>query len=156
MALITGIAFAGLSVGIDSWQRGTRKIQELDSRMSVGRLLKRQLSVATGTMKGTATTLEFVSQYSLANGPGDAMVVSYTFESGSLRYAEVPLARRKTLDTAADTQSLGAFTAIEFGFLAKDSLGGAVWLEEWNREGLPPAVQTKIGDDVMVVPMVNR
>src|SRR5262245_35467870 len=47
MALITGIAFSGLSAGIDSWERGTRRIQELDRRVSVERLLARQLPLAT-------------------------------------------------------------------------------------------------------------
>jgi prepilin-type N-terminal cleavage/methylation domain-containing protein len=156
MALITSIAFAGLSAGIDSWRRGTRKIQEMDRRVSVERLLKRQLSLASGTMKGTASTLEFVSPYSLANGPADAMAVKYAFESGTLQYVETPPAQRAAADSDAASQSLGAFTNIQFGFLSKDPLGKPTWLDEWNAEGLPTAVRAKIDEDVIVIPVVNR
>ena len=70
MALITGVAFAGLSIGMDSWERGSRKIEELDRRFSVERLIQRQLPLAVpGQFVGRSNELEFISTYSLANGP---------------------------------------------------------------------------------------
>src|SRR5262245_59023064 len=94
MALITGVAFSGLSAGIDSWERGTRRIQELDRRVSVERLIGRQLPLAAeGLFDGNNTALEFVSSYSLANGSGDPMTVKYSFESGNLIYSETPMTK---------------------------------------------------------------
>ena len=118
MALITGIAFAGLSVGINSWERGTRRIQELDRRVSVERLLERQLPLAMeGLFKGNNTTLEFVSSYSLANGSGDPVTVKYSFESGNLIYSETPLAKYTAgYSDAGVMQSLGGFANLRFSY----------------------------------------
>jgi hypothetical protein len=157
MALITGIAFAGLSVGLDTWQRGTRKIQDLDRRVSLERLLRRQLSVSSGGLKGTTSTLEFASQYSLANGLGDDLAVKYTFESGNLLYVETPLAQYMPDSSSNEvTQSLGGFTKIGFAFLNDDALGKPTWFEQWDYERLPSAIRITVDQDVMTVPMVNR
>jgi prepilin-type N-terminal cleavage/methylation domain-containing protein len=158
MALITGIAFSGLSAGIDSWERGTRRIQELDRRVSVERLLARQLPLATkGQFEGNSTTLEFVSSYSLANGPGDPMTVKYSFESGNLVYSEIPLAKYTAgYGEAAVMQSLGAFTEVRFSYLGRDSLGNRAWVNEWKSDSPPPVVRFEINKDVMIVPIMNR
>jgi prepilin-type N-terminal cleavage/methylation domain-containing protein len=158
MALITGIAFAGLRVGIDSWQRGTRRIQELDRRVSVERLLGRQLPLAiVGQLKGNGTTLQFVSSYSLANGPGDPMVVTYSFEAGNLIYNETPQSKYTEGDADAGVmQSLGGFTNVRFRYLGRDPLEHLVWLDEWEASNLPPVVRVEINQDVMTLPMVNR
>jgi len=158
MALITGIAFAGLRVGIDSWERGTRRIQELDRRVSVERLIERQLPLAIpGQFKANRTTLQFVSPYSLANGPDDAMAITYTFEAGSLAYSETPLAKFAAGDTEGSLmQSLGAFTGVRFGFAGNDPLGKPAWLDEWDSRTPPPVVRVEINKDVMVLPIVNR
>jgi len=158
MALITGIAFAGLRVGIDSWERGTRRIQELDRRVSVERLLERQLPLAiAGQFKGSGTTLQFVSPYSLANGPDDPMTVTYSFESGNLIYSETPLAKYTAGSSDADVmQSLGAFTNVRFRYAGKDPLGNRAWLDEWDASTPPPVVRFEINKDVMILPMVNR
>jgi prepilin-type N-terminal cleavage/methylation domain-containing protein len=158
MALITGIAFSGLSAGIDSWERGTRRIQELDRSVSVERLLARQLPLATkGQFEGNSTTLEFVSSYSLANGPGDPMTVKYSFESGNLVYSEIPLAKYTAgYGEAAVMQSLGAFTEVRFSYLGRDSLENRAWLNEWKSDSPPPVVRFEINKDVMIVPIMNR
>ena len=71
MALITGVAFAGFSVGIDSWHRGSRKIDDLDRRFAIERVLQRQLALADHVFRGDRDQLEISTSYSLANGPGD-------------------------------------------------------------------------------------
>ena len=158
MALITGVAFSGLSVGIDSWERGTRRIQELDRRVSVERLLGRQLPLATvGVFEGNSGTLEFVAPYSLANGPGDPMAVKYSFEAGKLVYRETPLAEYTAgYSDAAVNQSLGAFTDVRFSYLGRDSLGNRSWLNEWQDQTPPSVVRVEINKDVMILPMANR
>jgi general secretion pathway protein J len=158
MALITGIAFAGLRIGIDSWERGTRRIQELDQRISVERFLERQLPLAIeGQFKGNRTILEFISSYSLANGPGDPMTVKYSFESGDLIYSETPLAKYTAgFSDAGVTQSLGRFANVRFGYLGDDSLGKPAWFDEWDGSKPPAVVRFEINKDVMILPMVNR
>jgi prepilin-type N-terminal cleavage/methylation domain-containing protein len=158
MALITGIAFAGLRVGIDSWERGTRRIQELDRRVSVERLLERQLPLANqGQFKGDSTTVQFVSSYSLANGPGDPMAVKYSFESGNLIYNETPLAKYTAgYSDAGVMQSLGAFANVRFGYAGNDPFGRPAWLDKWDDGMPPPVVRVEINKDVMILPMVNR
>jgi prepilin-type N-terminal cleavage/methylation domain-containing protein len=158
MALITGIAFAGLSAGIDSWQRGTRKIQELDRRTSVERLIERQLPLATpGQLKGSGTELQFVSTYSLWNGPGDPMAVTYSFESGNLVYSETPLAKYTAgYPEAGLMQSLGNFANFHWGYLGKDALDHQAWLDQWNSNALPAVIRVEVDKDVMIIPMVNR
>jgi prepilin-type N-terminal cleavage/methylation domain-containing protein len=159
MALITGIAFAGLRVGIDSWERGTRRIQELDRRVSVERLVGRQIPLASeGEFKGDSTTLQFISSYSLVNGPGDAMVVKYSFESGDLTYSETPLAKYTAgYADASVSQSLGGFANVSFGYAGKDPVANrVVWLPEWDNRTPPPVVRVEINNDVMILPIVNR
>src|SRR6266849_3925288 len=71
MGLITGVAFAGFSIAIQSWEKGSKRIQDLDRRFAVERLLQRQLALASSDdFRGDDRTLEFTSSYSLANGSG--------------------------------------------------------------------------------------
>ena len=46
MALITTVAFAALSIAIDTWHRGSQRIDDLDRRFSAERLLVRQVTLA--------------------------------------------------------------------------------------------------------------
>src|SRR5262245_25475534 len=93
MALITGVAFAGFSIGIDSWRRGTRRIEDLDRRFAVERLLQRQIAMADSQIfNGDTHQLEFTSTYSLANGPGEPVWIKYQMDADGLKYSEVPLA----------------------------------------------------------------
>src|SRR5262249_44617492 len=104
------------------------------------------------------TTLQFISPYSLANGPGDPMAVMYSFESGNLIYTETPLAKYTAGNSDAGAmQSLGGFTNIRFGYAGKDPVTNRpAWLDEWNDRTPPPVVRFEINKDVMILPMVNR
>src|SRR4029077_12669233 len=129
-----------------------------DRRVSVERLLGRQLPLATeGIFQGDSSTLEFISPYSLANGPGDPMDVKYSFESGNLVYNETPLAEYTAgYSDAAVKQSLGAFTDVRFSYLGRDSLGNRSWLNEWKDRTPPSVVRVEINKDVMILPMAKR
>ena len=101
MALIATVAFAGLSIGVDTWRRGSRKIEQMDGRAMVERLLKRQLPVAypmqfqTGwnespfvMFRGTNTQLEFIADYSALDGQSDFRKIGYLFDQDGFRYQE--------------------------------------------------------------------
>jgi prepilin-type N-terminal cleavage/methylation domain-containing protein len=158
MASITAVAFAGLSIGIDTWQRGSRKIEELDRTFALERLLNRQVAVADPQLfLGGVRELEFVSTYSLANGSGDPVRVKYWFDSGKLLYAEMPAADYSSEAVGAViNQTIGSFSQISFRYLGRDQGGQAAWVSEWTQNGLPPAVQVQIGSDVLTIPTVNR
>src|SRR5436190_23452883 len=94
MALITTVAFAGLSIGIDSWRRGTRKIDELDRRFAIERLFQRQIASADGNLfRGNNQELEFISGYSISNGTGHQVWVKYVREENDLLYSETSAAQ---------------------------------------------------------------
>src|SRR3989442_15494747 len=72
LGMIATVAFAGLSIGIDSWRRGSQRIEDLDRRFAVERLLQRQIALSDSHIfRGDDRQLEFSTSYSLANGPGD-------------------------------------------------------------------------------------
>ena len=158
MAIITSVAFAGLSIGIDSWQRGSRKIEELDRTFALERLLQRQVALADPQLfLGGVSELEFVSTYSLANGTGDPVRVKYRFDSGKLVYDEIPAVEYSSGAAGAGiSQTIGGFSRIGFRYLGSDQGGQAAWINEWMQNGLPRAVQVQIGSDVVTIPMVNR
>ena len=157
MALITGVAFSGLSIAIDSWQRGSRKIQELDRRASVERLMQRQVALADVQLfRGDPHEIEFISNYSLANGSGDPVWVKYSFDAMKLGYREKPAAEYTPEFNDAVSQTLGDFSRIEFRYLSTDALDNNVWINEWKQGGLPIVVQARIDDDVVTIPMVNH
>ena len=54
MAMVVTIAFAGLRVGLNGWERGGRALDEMDRRALVERLIQRQLAV--GADSGSVTT----------------------------------------------------------------------------------------------------
>ena len=74
LGMIATVAFAGLSIGIDSWRRGSQRIEDLDRRFAVERLLQRQIALSDSHIfRGDNRQLEFSTSYSLANGPGDEL-----------------------------------------------------------------------------------
>src|SRR5262245_31727193 len=104
MAAITAIAFTGLSIGLDSWDRGTKHIERLDEQSMVERLLERQLELAYPTLRrvkiedkpfvlfrGSRDRIDFVSNYSLADGPCDFRKIGYRFDGHAFRYEEKSL-----------------------------------------------------------------
>jgi len=159
MAMIVAVAFAGLSVGIDSWRRGSQKIDELDRRFALERVIQRQVALADSRLfHGTDRDLEFQSTYSLVNGPGDPVWVRYRVDSDKFLYAETPLPEYSAeLSTEVATQTLGSFSPIGFQYLGRTPAAEPVWLSDWsNQTGLPAAVRFRIADDVITVPLVNR
>lgn len=148
MAVITGVAVAGLRVGLDSWERGSQKIQELDRRFSVERLIQRQLALAEPQLfLGSPDEVEFTSTYSLANGSSDPVQVKYSFSSGKLVYSDTSL---------GTSQPLGTFSNVTFRYLNKDADGKSFWIDAWQQEDIPVAVQTRIDNDVVTILLVNR
>src|SRR5688572_30440774 len=102
MAIVVTIAFSGLAAGMNSWERGSRAIENFDRRNTVERLLKRQLALANPAplkagdaqsvlFRGSGRRLEFISDYSLADGPGDLRKIDYAIDGGRFLYGETPL-----------------------------------------------------------------
>jgi prepilin-type N-terminal cleavage/methylation domain-containing protein len=158
---------SGLSVGLDSWERGTDAIREMQSRASVERLLRRQLALALPyevagidesfiLFEGDTHRLEFVSSYSLMDGPIDARKIDYRIQDGRFDYGEsVLFDYQADVFGEEDLQPLVEFSTVEFRYLGTDLDGDLEWLTEWERGmGLPRAVQIRVDDDYVVVPLV--
>ena len=169
MSLVVTVAFAGLSIGIDSWERGSNKVDEIDQRMIVERLLKRQLALAYPALvkegdqelvlfRGSSRKLEFISDYSLVHGQSDFRRIDYMFNEGEFFYGEKDLFSYSPGGQADDPgRSLGAFSTLSFRFFSRTEQGEPVWSDEWKvGMGLPVAVQVEIDGDVLVIPLANR
>ncbi len=173
MALIATVAFAGLNIGIDSWTRGAGKIDQLDQRAAVERLLKRQLAVAYPLelpvnvegpavifFRGTSMSVEFIADYSLADGPTDFRKIGYEFRNGDFRYEEKNLLGYVPQEfELIDGEILAAFSDVRFSYLPK-ALPGATerpsWSAEWKiGDGLPAAVRVHLAGDSVIIPLVN-
>lgn len=159
---------SGLSVGLDSWERGTAAIRKLESRAGVERLLRRQLALALPVevggvdetfvlFEGDTRRLEFVSQYSLIDGNIGARKIDYRIEDGRFDYGESLLFDyQPAAFRLEDFQLLATFSAVEFRYLGTDQDGELIWLNEWERgDGLPRAVQIRVDEDYVVVSLVN-
>jgi prepilin-type N-terminal cleavage/methylation domain-containing protein len=157
MGLITGVAFAGFAIAINSWERGSKKIDELDRRFAVERLLQRQIGLAYPTeFRGNERRLEFISSYSLANGPGYPVRVKYESDGNDFVYSEIPLEEYVPGHEVPAVQQ--RFTGLAPGSLRylqalSDGLRG--WMNQ-PTDALPLAVRVEIAGDVLVVPMVNQ
>jgi prepilin-type N-terminal cleavage/methylation domain-containing protein len=157
MALIMGVAFAGFSVGIDSWERGSQKIAELDHRFAMERLVQRQLALADPALfRGDSSQLELTSTYSLANGPGDLVQVKYSFDRDKLVYTETPAGYRAGISAPVASEMLEGLSQFGFSYLSTDDSGHPVWRATWTEEGLPIAVHVQIAGDALTIPLVNR
>ena len=159
MALIAGVAFAGLSVAIDSWRKGSQKIEELDQRFALERLVQRQVSLADAQLfRGNDRELQFISSYSLVNGPGEPVWVKYVADAGKFVYPEIPLAEYvPEHPELAFTETFGSFSQVGFRYLTMNRDGQAGWAMEWTQEKeLPHVVRVQIGDDALAIPLVNR
>jgi general secretion pathway protein J len=170
MAIVAAIAFSGLRIGLDSWDRGSRAIDTFDRRLTIERLLKRQLALANplsfqatdpkaAFFRGTNNRLEFISDYSLANGAGEFRKIDYAVEGGRFSYGEKSLFDYAPAETEEPpTDLLATFKSVSFRFLGQDQNGDAAWLDEWQlgRRGLPVAVLAQIDGDNFIVQLVNR
>ena len=158
---------SALSVGLDSWERGTAAIRELESRSSVERLLRRQLALALRSevagaddgfvlFEGDTRRLEFVATYSLIDGPVEARKIDYRIEGGHFDYGEQFLFDyREDVFPLDDLQPLATFSNVELSYLGTDPDGERVWLTQWERGmGLPRAVQIRLDGDYVIVPLL--
>ena len=169
VGLIMTLMFSGLSVGMDTWERGSGKILDIESRARVERLLRRQLSLALPLefegvdgafvlFVGDNRRLEFVSAYSLIDGPVQARKIDYAVEEGRFTYRERLLFRYDPGEVdEGEPQALAHFQRVEFRYLSQDSDGQLRWVGEWALgSGLPGAVQVRVDDDYVVVPLFYR
>ena len=157
MGLITGVAFGGFAIAINSWERGTKKIDELDRRFAVERLLQRQIGLAYPTaFHGDSRSMEFASSYSLAYGPGYAVQVKYESDGNDFVYSEIPLQEYVPgHEIQGATQKFMGLAPSSLRYLHAMPNGEHGWVNQ-ETEGLPLAVRVEIAGDVLVVPMVNR
>jgi prepilin-type N-terminal cleavage/methylation domain-containing protein len=157
MALITGVAFAGFSIGIDSWRRGTRRIEDLDRRFAVERLLQRQIAMADSQIfDGDTQQLQFTTTYSLANGPGDPVWVKYQMDLDGLKYSEVPLAEYLPGQSAHTVnQTFTGFSSMGFEYLYPMGGGQLGWVYGSTKD-TPAVVRVTIGDEVLNIRLVNK
>jgi prepilin-type N-terminal cleavage/methylation domain-containing protein len=171
MALIATVAFAGLSIGVDTWRRGTRKIEEMDGRAAVERLLKRQLAIAYPMQfrpdpdlpafvlfRGTNSTVEFIADYSVFDGATSFRKIGYRFEGGEFQYEEKNLLDYEpTTDERIEGEPLSKLSDLRFRYLKRLPSDEWSWADEWKvGDGLPRAIQARLNSDVIVIPLVNR
>jgi prepilin-type N-terminal cleavage/methylation domain-containing protein len=171
MALIATVAFAGLSIGVDTWRRGTRKIDEMDGRAAIERLVKRQLAIAYplqfqpdpnqpafALFRGTNSSVEFISDYSVVDGTTDFRKIGYRFESGEFRYQEENLLGYvPSSNERIEGEVLAKLSALRFRYLQRLPSEAWSWADEWKLgEGLPAAIEARFDSDVIVIPLVNR
>jgi prepilin-type N-terminal cleavage/methylation domain-containing protein len=166
IGLITTLMFSALRVGVDTWERGFARIQDLDQRSRVEMLLRRQLSLASRAefsgedgafvlFAGDGHSLEFVSRYSLFDGTTDARKIDYLAEDGRFTYREHFLFDYQFGEIVdGESRVLADFARVDFRYLSTDRDGRAEWIENWELgAGLPKAVQVRINDDYTVVPL---
>lgn len=171
MAIVTTVAFAGLSIGLDNWKRGSRRIDEMEHRARVERLVKNQLAMAYPMefrvntrekpmvlFRGKQDRVEFIADYSLVDGRTDFRKIGYLFTDGQFRFEERRLfGYVPSENEEVKGESIGIFSNMRFRFLTRDEGGHYAWVTEWSDDGpLPFAVEVTLGEDVIVVPLVNR
>ena len=167
VGLIMTFMFSGLSVGMDTWERGSGKIREIENRARVEGLIRRQLSLASPMefegddgagilFAGDNRRLEFVAAYSLIDGAVQARKIHYAVEDGGFLYYEQFLFDHEPDEiTNRGGQLLAQLQDVEFRYLGSDRDGKLRWIDEWESgTGLPGAVQVRIDDDYVVVPLI--
>jgi len=159
MVMVMTVAFAGFRVGLNAWERGTKAADRLQQRSVVERLIRRQLPLAMSgvVFQGKSDRLEFVADYSLAEGPADFRKIDYAVNDGQFLYADKPILEYVPGETAElPATVLARFNRISFEFLGQVSDKPA-WVPEWKAEdGVPQSMRIKLDDDTFVVHMVNR
>src|SRR4051794_39125626 len=82
MLIVVTVAFSGLRIGLNAWERGGQAVDKMDKRATIERLIQRQLALAYPLelsadsqsfvmFRGSSSRIEFISDYSLADGPVD-------------------------------------------------------------------------------------
>jgi prepilin-type N-terminal cleavage/methylation domain-containing protein len=157
MALITTVAFAGLSIGIDSWRRGIRKIDELDRRFAIEHLFQRQIASADAKLfRGNNHQLEFISDYSILNGTDHHVWVKYVSEANDLLYSETSVAEYvPDHPTEKVAERFRASAPISFRYLYLMPNNQLEWIND-SMQSLPRAVRVEVSGDILVIPMVSQ
>jgi hypothetical protein len=112
--------------------------------------------------RGSNGRLEFISDYSLADGAGDFRKIDYAVDGGRFLYAEKTLFDYEPAEVEdPPTEVLATFNKVSFHFLGKDQQDQPAWLDEWKLgmgvpPGVPPAIQVQIDGDTFTVRAVNR
>src|SRR5205823_790880 len=146
----------GLSVGIDSWHRGSRKIDELDRRFAIERAVQRQIALADHVFHGDRDQLEFSTSYSLSNGAGDPVWVKYVLEDKDLLYSETPLTQYSSAQGAPPlNQTFEAASMNGFQYLYSVPGNQYDWFTETMKDN-PAAVRVDLAGDVLTIPLVNK
>jgi hypothetical protein len=157
MGVIVAVAFTGLSIGIDSWRRGTRKIEELDQRYAIERLLQRQIGTAIpGPFQGSNNQLSFMSGYSRANGAGHPVWVKYAGNEKDLLYSETSAAEYvPDHPTGEVTQQFQGIYPVAFRYLYLMPNKQAEWINQTNlsTQDPPLAIRVEIAGDALTVPV---
>ena len=169
MTMILAIAYSGLSVALNAWDRGGDAIDDLDRRFVVERLLRRQLAMAYPMeftingekrilFRGSSGRVEFIADYSLAAGAGAFQKIDYAVDGGRFLYGETPLFGYEPAETESlPATVLAGFKEISFSFLGQDQQGNPLWIEEWELGmGVPAAIRVRIDADTFIVRPANR
>lgn len=170
LAAIMALASAGLSIAMNSWERGTRTVERLDQRATLERLLRRQLALADPQdsrakiedkpvvlFRGTNNRIDFVSNYSLVDGAGDFRKIGYLFDGKTFRYEEKSLfGYVPTVDEPINGRPVATARLMQFRFLRKRQDAANTWQDSWNYgDGLPLAVEVRVDDDRILIPLEN-
>src|ERR1043165_2947897 len=102
MAMVVTVAFSGFRIGLNAWERGGRAVDAMDKRATIERLIQRQLASAyplpvtvekesVVLFRGSTSRIDFVSDYSLADGSVDFRKISYALDQGHFLYGEQSL-----------------------------------------------------------------
>jgi prepilin-type N-terminal cleavage/methylation domain-containing protein len=166
MALITAVAFTGLSIGIDAWRRGTQRIDQLDQRFATERLIEHQIGLADpASFNGDRHQLEFATSYSLANGPGDPVMVKYELDANTnqLKYSETPVVQYAAGQSGADTQILSGVLSTGFKYLYTMPNKEREWADQTPQQTVGNqkketvfAVRIDLDGDMLNIPVENN
>jgi prepilin-type N-terminal cleavage/methylation domain-containing protein len=169
MVMVVTVAFSGIRIGLNAWERGGRAVDRMDKQATLERLIQRQLALAypleltankeqVVMFRGSASRIEFVSDYSMADGAVDFRKIDYAIDNGRFLYAEQGLfGYSPSADEPLPERELVTLTAGSFQFLGKDQNDKPVWLNEWKLGGgVPAAVKVELANDSFIVRLVNR
>jgi len=169
MLIVVSVAFSGFRVGLNAWEHGGKALDEMGRRSTVEQLIQRQLAVAFPLefrddqesfimFRGSSERIEFVSDYSLVDGPADFRKIDYAIQDGRFLYGENPIFGYVPQEhDPLPTTTLAKFKQVSFEFLGRDKQDKPAWLSDWKLgSGVPVAIQVHIDDDTFVVRMVNR
>jgi len=111
--------------------------------------------------RGSHDRVEFISNYSLADGPGDFRKIGYQFDGHAFRYEEKSLfGYVPSVDEQVNGEPIATLRSMSFRFLRRNNNVDPMdtsWVDEWKYgDGFPVAVEVHIENDAIVIPLANR